>query len=158
MTRMRNAVTLFLVVVAVLLGAMGPASADFADSVGLPTTTVATGTVAAPSSVTVDDSCWTSTSGYWDPLGRWGTTHSYNYAATVTWPASTTTPGVTGCRVTAYLDNGTAAVMAETDAATTSFSATVDQYYLQFQPQLSIVTLTGYGWTAESARSAVLTC
>lgn len=41
---------------------------------------------------------------------------------------------------------------------TTSISAAVDQDSLQFQPQVSDLTLTGYGWTAESARTAVLAC
>jgi hypothetical protein len=63
-----------------------------------------------------------------------------------------------GYRAIAHLNNGTSVVMAETNAATTSISATVDQYYLQFQPRVSVLTLTSYGWTAEGAKSPVLTC
>ncbi len=29
---------------------------------------------------------------------------------------------------------------------------------LQFQPRVSVMTLTSYGWTKESAKTAVLAC
>jgi hypothetical protein len=37
-------------------------------------------------------------------------------------------------------------------------SARVDRAHLDRHPRISIVTLTGYGWTAETPRSAVLSC
>ena len=37
-------------------------------------------------------------------------------------------------------------------------SARVDRSNLAYQPTISVLTLTGYGWTAESARKAVPTC
>jgi hypothetical protein len=37
-------------------------------------------------------------------------------------------------------------------------TVTVDQYYLTYQPPLSVLTLTDHDWTAESPQSAVLTC
>jgi len=158
MSTVRRILILIGVSIAVLAGAIAPASATFSDDVAV-STTITTGTVAAPASITVDDWCQTVPTTTVDPLtGVSTTTYSYLYHATVSWPASTTARGVTGYRVIAHLNNGTSVVMAETNAATTSISATVDQYYLQFQPQVSVMTLTSYGWTAEGAKSPVLTC
>jgi hypothetical protein len=86
--RIHRLLVLTVLTVPVTVGASVPASAGFAAPVSVPTTTIATGTVAAPASVTV----------------------------------------------------------------------TVDQYYLTYQPRLSVLTLTDHGWTAESPQSAVLTC
>ena len=158
MSTSRRIVTLIGLTVAVLIGAIAPASATFSEDVAV-ATTIATGSVAAPASVTVDDWCQTIPTTTVDPLtGVSTTTYTYLYHATVSWPASTTARGVTGYRVIAHLNNGTSVVMAETNAATTSISASVDQYYLQFQPRVSVMTLTNYGWTAESAKTAVLAC
>jgi len=49
-------------------------------------------------------------------------------------------------------------LMGETTAAVGTISASVDQGYLADQPCVSVITLTSYGWTAETSRSAVLTC
>jgi hypothetical protein len=61
MTATRRILILTGLTVAVIAGASLPASADFADVAPVPTTTVATGTVAAPASITVNDSCATTT-------------------------------------------------------------------------------------------------
>jgi hypothetical protein len=158
MSTSRRALTLIGLTVAVLIGAIVPASATFSEDVAV-ATSMATGAVAAPASVTVVDWCQTVPTTTVDPLtGVSTTTYTYTYHATVSWPASTTARGVVGYRAIAHLNNGTSVVMAETNAATTSISATVDQYYLQFQPRVSVLTLTSYGWTAEGAKSPVLTC
>src|SRR5687768_12040162 len=60
MTATRRILILIGLTVAVIAGGSVPASADFADFAPVPTTTIATGTVAAPSSVTVNDSCTTT--------------------------------------------------------------------------------------------------
>ena len=60
MTTTRRALVLIGLTLAVMIGAAIPASATFADSVKV-STSVATGTVAAPASVTVDDYCVTTT-------------------------------------------------------------------------------------------------
>jgi hypothetical protein len=75
---------------------------------------------------------------------------------TVNWPASTTQRGVTGYLVNAHLNNAAVYPVAQTAALTTS--ATVDADNLVLQPRLSVTTLTGYGWTATSAVTAVLSC
>jgi hypothetical protein len=75
---------------------------------------------------------------------------------TVNWPASTTQRGVTGYLVNAHLNNAAVYPVAQTAALTTS--AAVDADNLVLQPRLSVTTLTGYGWTATSAATAVLSC
>jgi hypothetical protein len=75
---------------------------------------------------------------------------------TVNWPASTTQRGVTGYLVNAHLNNAAVYPVAQTAALTTS--AAVDADNLVLQPRLSVTTLTGYGWTATSAVTAVLSC
>jgi hypothetical protein len=140
MTGIRRAVVLVGLTLAVTIGPAIHASAGFAGSATV-TTGISTGTVAAPASVTVNDYC----QGYW-------------YTITASWPASATTRGVTGYRVTAYLNDGTSYVMAQTDALTRSTTSSVDQYYLTRQPRIAVATLTSYGWTAETPRTAVLAC
>jgi hypothetical protein len=75
---------------------------------------------------------------------------------TVNWPARTTQRGVTGYLVNAHLNNAAVYPVAQTAALTTS--AAVDADNLVLQPRLSVTTLTGYGWTATSAATAVLSC
>jgi hypothetical protein len=140
MTITRRITVLIGLTVAVIVGASLPASAAFADSVTVPTT-VTTINVAAPSTVTVTGNC----QGWW-------------YTATITWSASTTPRGVTGYRVLAYLNDGTVSVVGETNAATRSMSLSVDSSNLGYQPRVAIVTLTSYGWTAESAKTGVISC
>jgi hypothetical protein len=156
MPGIRRAMLLAGLTVALLAGATLPASATYSDAATV-ATRVDSITVTPPTSVSVKGYCSTTSSRTWNGWS-WVTTYSYWYTATVTWPASTTPRGVTGYRVMAYLNNGTSAVLAETDAATRSTSATVDRAYLDYQPRLSVVTLTSYGWAAESARTAVITC
>ena len=158
MTRTRRILALIGLTAAITVAGSLPASATFSETVAVPTT-IATGTVTAPASVAVSDWCQTVPTTTVDPLtGVSTTTYSYLYHSTITWPASTTARGVIGYRVVAHLNNGTSVVMAETPATTRTVSATVDQYYLQFQPRVSVMTLTNYGWTAESAKTAVLAC
>ncbi|MGY1805510.1 hypothetical protein ACI78T_19670 [Blastococcus sp. SYSU D00922] len=158
MTGIRRALVLIGLTVAVMIGAAIPASATFADSVKV-TTGITTGTVAAPASVTVNDYCGqTANGGYYNSWGQWVTTYYYWYDATVTWPASTTTRGVTGYRVMAHLNDGTSVVMAETTPTNRTVNARVDRGYLNYQPRISVITLTSYGWTAETPRTAVVTC
>lgn len=158
MTGIRRVLILIGPTLAVLIGAAVPASASFAGVVTA-TTGITTGTVAAPASITVEDYCGrTANGGYYDANGQWVTTYYYWYDATVSWPATTTARGVTGYRITAHLNNGQSVVMAETDATTRSINGRVDQGYLNYQPRISVSTLTSYGWTAETPRTAVLAC
>jgi predicted ribosomally synthesized peptide with SipW-like signal peptide len=140
MTAIRRILILSVLTVAVIAGASVPAWAYYTDAASV-STTVATGTVAAPTAVSITGRC----QGWW-------------YDFTVSWPASTTTRGVTGYRVLAYLNTGTTYLVGETDAATRTISMTVDSSNLALQPRITVTTLTSYGWTTESAKSPVLTC
>jgi len=140
MSAIRRSLILAFLTVSVIAGASLPAGAAFADSVSVPTT-VNTITVTAPASVAISGNC----QGWW-------------YDLTVSWPASTTAVGVTGYRVTAYLNNGTTSVLGQTDAVTRSLSVRFDKSNLSLQPRITVTTLTSYGWTAETPGSAPLSC
>ncbi len=155
MTAARRIATLMALALALVVGAPLPASATYSETVGT-SANLATLTVEAPTSVSVSDRCYTTSSNTWGGWG-WGTTHSHWYSVTVSWPASNS-KGVTGYRVMVHPADGESFEMATTDAATRSVSATVDRSYLELRPRLSVVTLTSYGWTAETPRTAILTC
>ena len=156
MTAIRRTLILIATGLTVVLGGSITASAAFSDTTSVQQSITA-GTVAAPASMRIDDYCSTTTSSYWN---GWTTvyTTSYWYNATITWPASTTARGVTGYRVMAHLNNGQSVLMEQTTATTRTVSARVERAYLNYAPRVSIVTLTSYGWTAETPRSAVLSC
>jgi hypothetical protein len=93
MTATRRILILIGLTVAVIAAASVPASAEFAVSAPVPTTTVATGNVAAPSSVTVNDSCTTTTTTvkrtvYTDPVT--GVQTQTAYSSTSSTVSSTT--------------------------------------------------------------------
>jgi hypothetical protein len=142
MNAIRRGLILIGLTPAVLIGAMSPASATFTNTSAV-SHTVSTGTVAAPATVTVDVT-------YCHPV--------FVFDMTASWPASTTSRGVIGYRVSLHLNNGTSDVITETDAATRSISVRLDRDYLQFDPTVSVTTLTSYGWTKQSVRSSVLSC
>ncbi|RBY86938.1 hypothetical protein [Blastococcus sp. TF02A-26] len=76
--------------------------------------------------------------------------------ATARWKASPT-PGITGYTMTAFL--GTQAYPMGTAAPTdTSFTGQYDASVVNFRPVLSMVTNTGYGWTAPGTMSNTVTC
>ena len=103
---------------------------------------VATVAVAPPTSVTVSAlSC--------DPL------LGANF--TVTWARSDTAK-VTGYRVQVQLGNGKPVVLGQTAAGTTTFDGNLSDASMNQQPRVTVVTLTGYSWTANSARTEILTC
>ena len=143
MTRLRRGVLLIAVVVAtVLVGTATAAQAAFDDSASMATLTVGTTTVHAPTNVTVE------TSGC---KARW-------VDVNVSWGASTTAE-VTGYQVTAHRSDGVVQVVAQTDAATTRLSGTVDKFTLTgYTTTLTVMARTSYGWTATSAQTRVLSC
>jgi hypothetical protein len=142
MTRTRRVLTLIGLAVAMTVASSVPASAAFSEDVAI-ATAVATGTVAAPASVSVrTNNC--------HPV--WGAD------VTVSWQSSTTARGVIGYRVIGHVYTGASAVIGDTTAAATSLRFSFDQYYLQFQPRFTVMTLTSYGWTAESVQTGIVTC
>ena len=156
MTTIRRTLTVISLMLAVVVGSSIPAAALYSSSEAL-SVPAATARVAAPASISIDDYCSTTTSWDWYLLIPVQTTHHW-YTATITWPASTTARGVTGYRVMAHLGNGQSEVLGSTTATSRSVSTTVDRTYLDHQPRVSVITLTSYGWTAETPPSAVLAC
>jgi hypothetical protein len=150
MNTTRRALVLAGMVLAVMIGTGIPASATFADSAAIPTMSVTTGTVAAPIQQEAIGWCTTTV----DPVTGVATTTVH---AKIEWWRSAS-PRVTGYRVTAHLNDGTSYVMATTDATADEVFGNPPHAYLQYQPRFTVTTLTAYGWTAESARSNVLTC
>ncbi len=149
MSRIRRALVVGGLSVAVLAGATLPAWATFADRVSV-SSTVATATVAAPAGVTVDDRCDAVLDLILLKLIE-------TYHLTVSWSPSTSR-GVTGYVVRAHFADGGTQVLARTDAATTSASYEDSRSWLNRSPRLTVTTVTGYGWTAASPQTAVLTC
>lgn len=161
MNTVRRTAVLLGLVAAVVVGSSIPASAAFSAKSIAVASTITTGTVSAPASVDVAKSCTQTQTGggYTNAYGQWvAPTYSYWYTATVSWSVGTATSGVTGYRVMAHLNNGTSVVMAETNAATRTVNQTVDRSYLNYAPRLSVITLTRTAWTAETPRTAVLSC
>ena len=85
------------------------------------------------------------------------TTKNTMLSVSVSWPASGSR-GVSGYLVMAHLSDGSAFPMAQTAAGTLFTSDTVDADNLVHQPRLSVTTLTGYGWTAQSALTGYVSC
>jgi hypothetical protein len=200
MTGTRRALVLIGLTLTVMIGAAIPASATFTDSATV-TTTVGTGTVAAPTALKVTNSCVTTTTTvrrttYTNPwtgattqtsYSSWTTraasntnvqgtttttvagpganetttttvTRNTDLHVTLSWSASTSR-GVTGYAVSAHLGPyNSVAPLLSTDAATTSVSRIEDADMLSYQPSLFVTTQTSYGWTADSVRTAVLSC
>jgi hypothetical protein len=153
MTGIRRALILIGLTAAVILGASIPASATFADSSAVGHT-VGTLTVAAPTSVSTAGTRCTSRQG-WNGY-TWGTI--YELQAKVSWPATKTTRGVTGYRVTAVMSDGSKYALQDVGPSTLSMTGTFPIAYASANIRVTITTLTSYGWTAESAPSGVIRC
>ncbi|MGZ4537540.1 MAG: hypothetical protein ACXVX8_04880 [Blastococcus sp.] len=143
MTGLRRILALVTLSAAVILAGAAPAVATFSKSRALPSMTVSTGTVTAPSTVTaLLASCSNA---------RW-------MSVTVSWDASASR-GVSGYTVRAYRSDGQVTIVAQTDATTTTADTTVDKLSIgSTSVTFAVTTLTSYGWTAESPRSGQMTC
>jgi hypothetical protein len=142
-TRVRRALVLVGATSAVVLGTVGPtaspAVASLADSAAVGTTTIATGTVAAPTNV----------------VGQLTCTSPARMSAT--WTQSTS-PRVTGYTVKVYFTDGFVQSV-QLPGTAASWTAPIDRYYVQVDAiQYSVTTQTDYGWTAESAKTAWFQC
>jgi hypothetical protein len=74
------------------------------------------------------------------------------------WWTASGSRGVSGYAVAAHPYGGAGQVMAQTSATATSTGARVSAYNLDYAATLSVTTLTSYGWTAQSAQTAKLSC
>ncbi|MGY1623120.1 hypothetical protein ACI789_13050 [Geodermatophilus sp. SYSU D00965] len=77
--------------------------------------------------------------------------------ATGRWKPSAT-PGVTGYRLAAILNNGWVYPLEDAGPAATTVTGHYDASVVDLQARLAMVTLTSYGWTANSELSNVVTC
>jgi hypothetical protein len=152
MTRIRRIAVLLSATAAVLLGAVLPADAQFANSAALPTMAVTSIDVKAPATVSTAGTKCTSTFNATTGV----TTTTLN--AKISWSASTTPRGVTGYVITAIFADGSKYPVAQVGATTTSLGGDYDAYYASQNIRVTVTTLTSYGWTKESAQSGVIKC
>ena len=145
----RGALLVAAALATVLVLGTGPAQAAFSAKASLPTATVATAKVAAPTNLsTAGTKCVTRTDAY----GRTYTT----LEARLSWRGSTT-PKVTSYDVMAYA-SGWSYLVTSVDAPTTVVTGSYDSYYATQNIQVVVTARTSYGWTAESAKSGVIKC
>jgi hypothetical protein len=137
-------------VVLMLIGPVGTASAAMDDRATLPTTSVTTVDVTAPTGVTLAGTTCTSSRNGW----TWTTTMH----ARLDWKASTTPRGVTGCLVTVVFSDGSRRPYARVPASVTSTTGDHDASIQTQNIRVTVTTLTSYGWTEESAISGAVTC
>jgi hypothetical protein len=78
-------------------------------------------------------------------------------SALIEWRRSTARD-VTGYRLTAHLQNGSTEVISQAGPDVLEVPLTRDATWLQRRPAFTVTVLTSYGWTSQTAKSAVLTC
>ena len=126
-----------------VVGLLGttPAQASFGDSTATPVMQVTTTTVAAPGTFKGSLTC--------------GSTSATMAAS---WTASTT-PQVTGYVVSVYFNDGYVQTVSLPSTAT-SWSSSIGIFYVTGSGwvQYTVTTQTSYGWTKESAKTAVFHC
>jgi hypothetical protein len=137
MNGIRRALILAGLTLAVIIGASIPASAGFADSVSV-NPRLTTATVAAPTSVS-----------------GWVTCSSSTLYATITWQRSSS-PRVSGYRITAEVPGSTLDFTVA--ASATRFDHSMARVWQSFPVQVTVTTLTDYGWTRAAAPITVTTC
>ena len=143
MAGLARRLVLVSVAAAVFLVVSTPAMANFGATRSLAPVTVSTATVQSPTDVNaVLASC---------SNGRW-------MSVRVSWSPSTSAR-ISSYLVKAYRNDGQVSTVAQTSATTTSADTTVDKLSAgSTSATFTVTTLTDYGWTAESARSAQMTC
>ncbi|MGY1641383.1 hypothetical protein ACI782_09650 [Geodermatophilus sp. SYSU D00703] len=111
----------------------------------------------APSNSNVESDTTTTT---WTSAVDYTTTRTIKDTelyATGKWKASAT-PGVTGYRLAAILNNGWTYPLEDAGPTATTVTGHYDAEVVDLQARLAMVTLTSYGWTANSELSNVVTC
>lgn len=121
------------------VGATAPAQATFADSTAV-STSISTPAVAAPTSVVGGLTCGRSTS-----------------TMSATWTRSTSAR-ISSQQVRVYFSDGFVQT-AELGATATSWSASIDSYYVTtFSVRYSVTAKTDYGWFTESPLTGSFQC
>jgi hypothetical protein len=138
-TARRRAAVLVLLVAGLVFGSSLPSWAAFTDTTSV-SAAITTATVAPPANLTARTKCAGNTA-----------------TVTLNWAASTAAR-VSGYRVRVYLgeawqDQGTVAGTA------TTWQGNADTFYVSnYTMTFTVSTLTEYGWTAESLRTARIIC
>jgi hypothetical protein len=136
----RRVLLLVLLTVAVVFGSSVPSWASFSDAAAV-STTVTTATVAPPTGLIAKVTRCTGNTAY----------------LRLDWTASTAAR-VSGYQVRVYLGEAYQDQLPVAATATT-WQAAVDTYYVNnYAMTFSVWTLTEYGWTAESPRTARVVC
>jgi hypothetical protein len=152
-TTLRRTAALVLIALATVLGlTVGTAQAAFTDNATMATLTVGTTTVAAPTGLSTAGTYCSTVTTYYNGVASTTTT----LHAQLSWKASGTR-GLSGYRVTAWFPDGSSYPVGDVGTST-SVAMDVDGSYASQNIRVTVMTLTSYGWTAESARSAALTC
>jgi hypothetical protein len=139
MTSIRRALVLLGILAGLMVTTSLPASASFSVSRALPTTTIDTIVVAAPTNVVGNLACAPTST------------------MSLTWTASTS-PRISGYLVTVYFSDGFVQTV-QLGATATSWSKTIAEYNVTaYSIQYSVTTQTNFGWTKESARTASFQC
>lgn len=141
MTKLRGLVLVGLAAIVFTALGMSPANAAFSTRTSLTPVSVSTGTVTAPGAIKGSLACGRTTSS----IG-------------VSWSPSSTAR-VSGYLVTVYFSDGYVETMPIQPATATSWSGSVDTYYVTATTlHMTVTTQTSYGWTKESSATAELSC
>jgi hypothetical protein len=139
MNGIRRALILAGLTLAVIIGASIPAFAGFSDSVTV-APRLTTATVNAPGNVGATTACYGST-----------------LYASITWQRSSTAR-VSGYRISASVP-GQGQVLEFTAAPTaTRYDASMGRVWQSFPVEVTVTTLTEYGWTKAANPVTVTTC
>ena len=148
MSMSRRALTLAGLTAALLIGTGIPASATFSEAVAI-STTVDTATIAPPTRVEAKYLCTTTL----DPITLAPTTTVTDVK--IEWWESTS-PRATGYRVTVHPAGGTAYTLETTGRTNEIFADPAD--VRGNNPRISVTTLTGTTWTAQSGLTGIKSC
>lgn len=139
MTAIRRSLALLGILTGLMVATSLPASASFSASSALPTTTINTLVVAAPTNVVGHLTCAATST------------------MSATWTASTS-PRISGYLVTVYFSDGFTQTVQLASTAT-SWSATIAEYNVTaYSVQYSVTTQTSIGWVKESAKVGPFQC
>jgi len=138
MNAIRRGLTVIGLLPLVVVGSSIPASATFQDSVTA-TTGITTMNVLAPTNVVGKLTCAATST------------------MSATWTKSTTAR-VTSYVVSVYFSDGFIQTV-QVPSTATSWSATIDQYYVTaYSIQYAVTAQTDYGWIKESAKTGSFKC
>lgn len=156
MTGIRRVLILIGLTLAVTVGAAIPASATFGETVALPKTAVTSATVQAPTNVsTAGTRCayWTTYDAYGNPV------YNSELRVRLSWGAGSTTArhGIAGYSVTAVMPDG-ARFPVGFVGNVTSLARNFPIQYAYAGIRVIVTTSTSFGWSADSAQSAVISC